>query len=177
MGPFIYTNIYENSHVSTMKYLQLFESFDAGSREKLREMSIDALAGKNADIVLYLKGKPSTEELHKDLKSLDIDFEGLNAKKKAQHYTVGDTPSVFNFHDNGPVVEVAVATTYAPNDKIIDKLKSVGWSVVSSKRDRGAFIGGYSVVYMKKGECLLHTIVADDDDLTTIKTISKIVKE
>ena len=164
-----------------MKHIKLFESFDVNKDDaqdqKVRQMSIHALSGKAEYIVLYLKSKPSTDELHKDLKSLDIDFEKINAVKKAQHYTVGNAKATFNLYANGPAVTVETTTTYVPSDKIIEKLKSMGWRVVSSKRDRGTFIGGYSVVYMQKGEYMLYTNLADDDKTTSIITLNEIVKE
>lgn len=164
-----------------MKHLKLFETFDVTKDEqaedKVRRMSIHALAGKPEYVVLYLKSKPSTDELHKDLKSLDIDFADINAKKKAQHYTVGNSKAEFNLYANGPSIVVETTTTYVPSEKIVDKLKSKGWMVVASKRDRGTFIGGYSVVYMQKGEFMLYTNIGDDDDTTSIITLAEIVKE
>jgi hypothetical protein len=47
----------------------------------------------------------------------------------------------------------------------------------SCQRDCGTFIGGYSVVYMQKGEFMLYTNIGDDDDTTSIITLAEIVKE
>jgi hypothetical protein len=117
-----------------MKHLKLFETFDVKKDEqaedKVRQMSIHALAGKPEYVVLYLKSKPSTDELHKDLEGLDIDFANINAKK-AQHYTVGNSKAEFNLYANGPSIVVETTTTYVPSEKIVDKLKSKGWRVVA----------------------------------------------
>lgn len=164
-----------------MKHLKLFEFFDVhkddAQDQKVRQMSIHALSGKAEYIVLYLKSKPSTKELHKDLKALDIDFDKINAEKKAQHYTVGDSKAHFNLYANGPSITVETTTTYVPSEKLVDKLRTQGWKVVSSKRDRGTFIGGYSTVYMQKGEFMLYTNIADNDNTTAIVTLTEIIDE